>query len=68
MNGSFDFHLQIQSDFRLYQMAGAEMTRTNFTQLRLRLSALVAGDRATAGKVAALRRVCLLYTSDAADE
>lgn len=38
-------------------MAGAEMTRTNFTQLRLRLSALVAGDRATAGKVAALRRV-----------
>ena len=33
------------------------MTRTNFTQLRLRLSALVAGDRATAGKVAALRRV-----------
>lgn len=39
------------------------MTRTNFTQLRLRLSALVAGDRATAGKVAALRRVDRLGTS-----
>ena len=33
-------------------MAGAEMTRTNFTQLRLRLSALIAGDRATALQLA----------------